>query len=108
MAALTVQQITRDGITPALAAAASGGDTFSNSGREILWFQNNHASDPRTLTIVTSATVDGLAVTDRTVTVTAVNDNAFCGPFPVATYGTTVSLTYSDSAADCKIGVFRP
>lgn len=111
MATLTAQQITVSGITPSLATSAAGGDQFANDGTQVVWIQNNHASAARTFTFVTQATLGGLAVTDLTVTVTAANDNAFVGPFPKHIYNDSsgyVQVTYSDSAADCKIGVFNP
>lgn len=107
MAALTAQQITVTGITPTWAAAASGGDTFENNGVEWLEVWNDHASASRTVTITTTKTVEGLAVADRTVVITAANDCAKVGPFAKDVYSGTVNIAYSDSAADCRVGIFK-
>lgn len=108
MAALTPQQVSITGLTPTYATAASGGDTFENNGTEIVQVWNDHASAARTVTFATSQTVEGLAVADRAITITAANDSAIIGPFNKAVYGSTVAITYSDSAADMRIGVFKP
>lgn len=47
MAVLTVQQISRTGLDPALVAASAGGDTFPNAGRVFLRATNAHASATR-------------------------------------------------------------
>lgn len=44
MAQLTVQKIAQTGITPTYGAAASGGDTFKNSGKTFLIVKNGGAS----------------------------------------------------------------
>lgn len=109
MATLTVQVIARAGLTPTLAAAASGGDEFANEGYTFVEVVNAHASASRTITIVTQSTVDSQAVADRTVVV-AGPARAFIGPFATGTYNTAndrVQLTYSDSAANLTVGAFR-
>jgi hypothetical protein len=44
MAELSVQEITIDGTVVTFAAAAGGGDTFPNTGKEILVVKNDSAS----------------------------------------------------------------
>lgn len=44
MAQLSRQKVTKDGLNPTLVAAAAGGDTFENSGRELLYVENGDAS----------------------------------------------------------------
>lgn len=110
MATLTVTSISRDGIVPAPAAVASGGDEFSNDGAVFIEVHNDHATDPRTVTIVTQATVDSQAVSDRAVIITAANDRKLIGPFQTAYYNDgdgMVQLTYSDSGADMRIACFK-
>lgn len=109
MATLTVQTVNRSGITPSLTAASSGGDEFANDGGVWLEIWNDHATDSRTVTIAVQRTVDGQAVTSRTVTVTAANDRGSAGPWPVGDYNdanSKVQITYSDSGADIRVGVF--
>lgn len=111
MATLTVLDVTRAGVVATPASAASGGDEFANDGKVLAIVYNDHATDPRTITFVTQKTVDGLSVTDLTVTVTAANDAKLVGPFPVEIYNDSdgmVQVTYSDSAADTRILVFHP
>jgi hypothetical protein len=111
MAILTVQNISRAGLNPpTVAAAAAGGDSFPNDGKTFLWFQNDHAADPRTVTVVTQKTVDGKAVADDAIAVTAANDIAFIGPFPPSIYNDAngrVQVTYSDAGADIQVGAIR-
>lgn len=98
MATLTVTTVGRAGaqIDALAVAAASGGDKFPNTGSEFLWIKNASVADI-TLTIAVVATVDTLAATNRTVTLTAAK-SYLIGPFPPAIYNDSdgrVSLTYS-------------
>ena len=95
MAALTVLDAIRatNGTDLAGVAAAGGGDTFTNDGRTVLVIKNGGGAGI-TLTVVTTITIDGLAVTDLTATIGAGATRAV-GPFPTAWYSETVSLTYS-------------
>lgn len=80
-------------------AAAGGGDTFVNNGRELLHIKNASGA-PITVTVVTPKTVDGQAVGDLAVVVPA-GATHLVGPFPPDVYNDTgavgglVSLTYS-------------
>lgn len=88
----------RDGVDPVPSVAASvGGDTFTNTGAELL-IVKNAAGAPINVTVVTSQTVDGLAVADKVVSVTN-GTTALLGPWPMLTYGTTVSVTYSSATS---------
>jgi hypothetical protein len=101
MATLTVLQSRRSSNGQDLVgvAAAGGGDVFPNTGKEIVVIKNGGGS-PVTLTAVTQATLDGLAVTDLTASIGAGETRAV-GPFPAGVYsiggvaGGNVSLTYS-------------
>jgi len=111
MATLTVQDLTRAGVTPTWNTAAAGGDAFVNDGKVIPIIRNNHVSASRTVTFVTQVTIDGFAVTDSTVTVTAANDFGIPKPFPPEWYNdgnNLVQMTYSDSGADIQIALIRP
>ncbi|MBN1430447.1 MAG: hypothetical protein JXB07_18905 [Anaerolineae bacterium] len=84
MATLTVQAISRSGLNPSFQAAAGGGDQFANAGNVFHVVKNGDAG-PHVVTYVTQKTEDGLAVTDRTVTVPA-GEERWTGPFPKETY----------------------
>lgn len=106
MATLTVQEISRSGVAPSFASAAGGGDQFLNDGKTYLEVVNG-ATDCN-VTIVTQSTVDGLAVADKTVTVSA-STRKKIGPFPPSIYNDTsgyVQLTYDD-VSNVTVGVFR-
>jgi hypothetical protein len=111
MAIIAVQNISRAGLNPpTVEAVAAGGDSFPNDGKTFVWYQNDHATEVRTLTVVTQKTVDGKAVADDTVGVEAADDLAFVGPFPPSIYNDAngrVQVTYSDAGADQQIGVIR-
>lgn len=104
MATLTEQVISRPGASLGLVAATGGGDDFVNTGQQFLVIRNDDAST-KTVTVVTSQTVDGLAVADLSVAVPAGNI-VVVGTFFVSVYGTSVSLTYSD-VTSLTIGVLR-
>lgn len=105
MAALTVQTLKRtsNGVDLAGAAASAGGDTFPTTGREFIVVENGGGSSI-TVTVATTVTVDGLAVTDLTAVVAAGEKRAI-GPFPPATYaadqqpGGNVALSYSSTTS---------
>ncbi len=85
---LAVQTLARAGITPSYTASGASpllniADTFrfQNDGKVLLHFKKTGAGDC-TVTIQTPETVDGLAVSDRTVTVPATTGDVMIGPFP--------------------------
>lgn len=107
MATLTARTVVRAGVDPALVACSGGGDEFVNTGAEFILVTNGHTSD-WVVTIATPATVDGLAVADRTVTIPD-GESRLIGPFPKATYnsGTNkVNLTY-DGVTAMTIAVLK-
>lgn len=87
-----VTVVTRAG----LAVSETTGDTtdhnsFINDGNTILVIRNSGSTVARTTTIAFGKTVDGQTVTARTVSVNAAATK-YVGPFPVDTYGSTVSI----------------
>ena len=107
MATLSVQTLVKTGSQPSLAACAAGGDEFPNDGSTAILITNANAST-RTLTIVTQATTDGLAVADRTVTI-AGTDDTFIADLDRNVYNDSsgrVQLTYS-TEADLTIAILR-
>lgn len=93
MAALATITVSRSGVSVAGVAASVGGDTFTNTGKEVLRFRNASAGTLYAY-FATPATMDGLAVSDRSLTLAAGAEIAI-GPFPRYIYGTTVAITYS-------------
>jgi hypothetical protein len=85
---IVVLQATRAGVTVSgTAADVANGNTIASDGHIALLLRNtNSGSTARTLTIHVAATVDGLAVTDRTVTVPA-GAEKLVGPFSPREYG---------------------
>jgi len=107
MATLESQEIVRTGLEATYVAAAASGDEFVNTGDEFVHLKNGD-SGSHTVTIATPATVDTLAVADRTVVVPASEDRMF-GPFPSSTYNdgaNKVQLTY-DAEADLTIAIIK-
>lgn len=113
MAELTIQTIANTGVVPTAAAAAGGGDSFANTGREFLLITNGGAGGI-TLTIVTQNTtflnslLGGLAVADRTVTV-GIGETKLVGPFETNVYNDTsnlVQMTYS-GVTSVTVSVFK-
>lgn len=107
MAALTVQQINLSGVALTANSAAAGGDTFANDGRTYFKAINGDAS-PTTITFDATQTITSaaLAVADNAVSVAASADKII-GPFPVETFGATVSVSYS-SVTSLTVDVFKP
>lgn len=98
MAVLNVSLITRAGVNSAGVAAAGGGDSFANDGKTYLKV-NNGGGGPITVTekIPTSKRPEGLAITEKTVSVPA-GEERIIGPFPIGTYNDTdsrMNVTYS-------------
>jgi hypothetical protein len=95
MAVLAVTNLARTGInlTTAGIAAAGGGDSFPNDGQAFLWVSNGH-SGAQSVTAAFTATVDGVAATNRVVSVPA-GQEMVIGPFPTTLFGASVALTYS-------------
>lgn len=96
MALLTVATVAIAGVTPTTPATptATTGDTFLNTGREVVELVNGSGS-PVVVTIDVQRTTDGdgATVTDPTVTVAA-GARKFVGPFPAS---------YNDASGLVKI-----
>ncbi len=106
MALLTVIPITAAGITPTLAAAASGGDTVPTGNRTFIAVKNGSAASI-TVTCVTTQTVSDLAVADAIVTVAAAGEK-WIGPFPASLFANAsgyVDITYS-AVVTVTVGAF--
>ena len=110
---LDVQQIARTGLVATYTDSSSTPpltttDTFfaNNNGRTFLHIKNG-ATDV-VVTLHTPTTVDGLAVADRTVTVTA-NTEAFIGPFQPNVYnGADHQMSFEfDDVTNVSVAVVR-
>ena len=100
MATLTVQTVTRAGIAPTN-NAVSASDKFLNNGRTLVHVVNGGGTS-LTVTIVTPAQVDGLAVADRTVTIAA-GQSRFIGPFPKNVYNDNDGYTTLEFSATTSV-----
>lgn len=94
MAAISVQSIIRAGLQASYTNVASS-HTFTNDGKRTFVHVVNGAT-AMNLTVVTPNTVDGLAVSDRTVAIGS-SEEHFVGPFPTDVYGTTVTVQFDDT-----------
>jgi hypothetical protein len=103
---LAVNELTRAGVAP---AAETTGDpvnnhSLGNDGATFLLVRNAHATVAQTLTVHFTKTIDGQAVTARTISVPATTSR-YIGPFPVADYGTVVGIDVSTS--DLKLSAYH-
>src|SRR5450755_3426935 len=97
MATLATQTLSQSGLVPTLTACSGGGDTFPPTNSTFLYVKNGDAS-PHTITIITTLTVFGQAVSDIAVPIAA---GAICllGPYDPGEVGASgtglASVTYS-------------
>lgn len=85
--ALTVQTTARTGLVATYTAASvANGHEFINSSEKVVLHVKNAGGGATVITIKTPGTVDGLAIADKTVTVSA-GTEAFIGPFDNDDYG---------------------
>ncbi len=103
------EAIIRGGLQPTYTAApgtgAGNGFTVVNDGSMVLHIKNVAAGGNCIVTVVTPGTVDGLAITDRTVTI-ADGEEHFIGPFPPGIYnvgGATGELIQVDFSENTNV-----
>lgn len=94
---IPITNITRTGVS--LAAAGTAGNSvdnheFVNDGNTILRVKNTDGAS-KTVTLRIARTVDGQAVTNRTVNVGATTGDVAMGPFPVVDYGSLMQVDLS-------------
>lgn len=101
MATLTVQTATRAGFDVVGVAADGAGDEWANTGQEVIEVKNGGGGSI-TVTLDIKPTIDGAAVTDPTVTITAAQTKMI-GPFPTGLYNDATTgrakVTYSGVAS---------
>lgn len=93
MATLAVTTLSQSGAVPSPVAAAGGGDSFPNTGREYLQVTNGDVSS-KTVTINSVQACNQGFDHDLVVTVAA-GDTKLIGPFPVRRFSSTVAVSYS-------------
>lgn len=88
---IAVAQVTRSGnqVRVGLDNCDPAGNTFTNTGKEILCFQNTDVSNDITVNVPIQSTVDGQAGGNKVITATKNNVCTFAGPFPTALYNDT-------------------
>lgn len=103
--AISVTDSAKAGVTLAAGTAADvvNGNSAVNDGRTLAICANAGVTS-RTVTITPSATVDGLTVAARTITLPA-STTKLCGPYDIGTYGTTLQI--SGDHADVKFQFVR-
>jgi hypothetical protein len=88
------QQVTRAGLVPTLIAVTVDGDVI-DAGQVALMVANGGAS-PINVTVLATASQDGLDVEDLVVAVDD-GDTALIGPFPLRTFGQPTGANESGS-----------
>lgn len=78
-------------------ADVTNGNNFLNDGNTFLLVQGLTAT--KTLTVVTSGTVGGLAIADLPPRSIAAGEFHVLGPFPVELFGSTVEVTHEAASA---------
>lgn len=104
---LTVADISRSGLLPALVAANVDGNFFDNTGREFINIANGDAS-PHTVTIDSQVNCDQTFDHDDAIAVPA-SESRLIGPFPKGRYNDAndqVQLTY-DAVTSVTIQIIR-
>lgn len=97
MAELAIQQVSLSGVGVGLVAAAAGGDTFPNAGREVL-VVNNGDTTATTITIAAVHRCNQGFQHDAVVTVPA-GERREIGPFPLERFGSRPGVAYSKVTA---------
>ena len=92
-----IQEITRDGLesvpVAADAEALPDGNTCVNDGKRTFLHIINADGSDHTVTLSTTETVDGEAIADKDVVITA-GEERFIGPFPTAIYSATLRFSF--------------
>lgn len=86
-----------DQLGAGVTADPANGNNFLNDGNTLLLVFGVTAT--KTLTVVTSGTVNGLAIADHAPRSIAVGEYHVLGPFPTSLYGTTVEITHEAASA---------
>lgn len=99
MAILSVVTPSRSGTTLTLVAAAEAGDSFPNTGREVVYVDCTGSGASRTVTFALTGTADGQSASAGKAVTIGAGLIKICGPFPTELYNdvnSRVVMTYSD------------
>lgn len=102
--ALATQQVTRTGLTPAFTTPNVDGHSVPNDGHVMLEVKNASAA-PITVTVQTPGVVDGLAISERVVTVPLTSGDKMIGPFPPGIYNQPDGVFNVDFSAVVDVSV---
>lgn len=95
--ALTPQQIALTGLTPTFTAptdaGAGGGWSFPNTGDTFIRIKNTGGAQ-RVVTLLTPATIGGVAISDPTVTIPATTGDILIGPFDPSLFNQSDGAVY--------------
>ncbi len=98
---IAVLKIVKSGLTNAATTSVIGDTvTFTNDGHTLINFRKS-SSGNCTVTILSQATVGGLAVANQSFTVPATTGDVFAGPFPPSIFNDAngkVNFSLSDEA----------
>lgn len=113
---LPVQDVTLAGLTPSFTAptqaGAGGGWAFPNTGDQVIRIKNA-AGSPVIATLLTPATIGGIAIADPTVSIPATTGDVTIGPFDPSLFnqadGTViVEIASTTSVTAAAVRVPRP
>jgi hypothetical protein len=104
MANIPVTNVTPSGVAVTYAAAAGGGDSFSNSGNEELAIRNASGA-PITATLTAVGRCSHGFLHDLAIAVAA-NSEVRVADIDVRRFGSTVNITYS-GVTSVTVAVFR-
>lgn len=106
MAELAIQEVDHTGLEPdaGLTGAAAGGDTWQNTGQEMLRVVNGSGA-PITVTVDSVQACDQGFDHDVQVAVPA-GEERWLGPFETARFGRQPSLSYS-AVTSLQVGVYQ-
>jgi hypothetical protein len=94
----TVQKMVKGGTTTTIVNSgllSTDSYTFQNDGRTFLHFKKTGAG-AATVTFTAQATVQGLSVSNQTVTVPATTGDVYAGPFPTSLFNdSSANVTFS-------------
>lgn len=100
---ISVQTVTDEGVAPVYNSANAEGNAIVNEGTTLLEFLNETGA-AITVTVGTSATVDGLGVAERLVIVPG-GATRIAGPFPASIYNQPDGCIYLDYSSATGLSV---
>jgi hypothetical protein len=107
--AVPVTEITRSGVAPPSATTGDtvNGHSIANDG-SMYFSVANSLGVTGTVTITVPRLIDGQSVASRVITIPANATEHRIGPFPTASYGTTLNFTVSATTLTLRAYHFTP